>query len=173
MTTKERSMSRFTFEQADHRHQSAVPPDASVLRAVGVVILLAIGAMHFLQIVTTFQATPMLGVAYLGLIGACLVAAGALVTAPGQRTWAAGGAVCLAALVGYAFTRIISTPFDNQDVGNWACMLGLAALFVEGAMVALSVYALAIGSRKTVSAALVATARSDHRPESAARARAS
>src|SRR5579862_9505310 len=117
-------MSQFRFEQPDRRLRPAVVPDPSVLRAVGVVTLIAIGAMHFLQIVTTFQATPLLGVAYVALIGACLVAAGALIAAPGQRTWAAGGAVCLAALVGYAFTRVISTPLDNQDLGNWACMLG-------------------------------------------------
>jgi hypothetical protein len=165
-------MSRVRFEQPDRRHQSAVSPEVSVLRAVGVVILIAIGAMHFLQIVPTFQATPILGVAYVALISACLAAAGALMTAPGQRTWAAGGAVCLAALVGYAFTRLISTPLDNQDVGNWACMLGLAALFVEGAMVALSTYALAIESPKTTHPALL-PARSGHRPEPGARARAS
>jgi hypothetical protein len=173
MTTKEKSMSRFRFEQLDHRHQATVPPDATVLRAVGIVILIGIGAMHFLQIVTTFQATPMLGGAYVALIGACLAAAGALMIAPGWRAWAAGGAVCLAALVGYAFTRLISTPFDNQDVGNWACMLGLAALFVEGAMVALSSYALAIASPKTTRAALAPAVRSGRRPEPGERARAS
>ena len=129
--------------------------------------------MHFLQIVTTFQATPMLGVAYVALIGACLAAAGALMIAPGQRAWAAGGAVCLAALMGYAFTRLLSTPFDNQDVGNWACMLGLAAVFVEGAMVALSAYALVIGTPKTTRAALVPAARSGHRREAGPSARAS
>jgi hypothetical protein len=52
----------------------------------------------------------------------------------------ASAAVCGAAIVGYAFTRITSTPLDSQDVGNWACMLGLAALFVETTLLALSAY---------------------------------
>lgn len=74
--------------------------DAAMLRAVGVVILVAVGAMHFLQIVPTFEATPALGVAYVGLIGACLAAASGLVAAPGRTTWVAAGAVCAAALAG-------------------------------------------------------------------------
>ena len=47
--------------------------------------------------------------------------------------------------LGYAFTRILSTPLDNQDVGNWACTLGMAALFVEGLMVAIAAYAISLG----------------------------
>ena len=46
--------------------------------------------------------------------------------------------------VGYSFTRMLSTPLDNQDVGNWACTLGLAALFVEGLMVAVAAYAVSL-----------------------------
>ena len=39
------------------------------------------------------------------------------------------------------FTRTFSTPLDNQDAGNWSCMLGLAALFVETSLLAFSAYA--------------------------------
>jgi hypothetical protein len=46
------------------------------------------------------------------------------------------------ALVGYAFTRVVATPLDNQDVGNWACTLGMAALVVEGLLVTLSAHAI-------------------------------
>ena len=113
-----------------------------VVRATAVLSLLAIGAIHFLQIVATFEATPLLGVTYLLLIGACMVVAARLSLHGGdQLTWMASAAVCAAAIVGYSFTRITSTPLDNQDVGNWACMLGLAALFVETTLLALSAYA--------------------------------
>jgi hypothetical protein len=117
-----------------------------MLRAIGVVTLVGIGAMHFLQIVPTFEATPALGVAYGMFIAACLGVAAWLVTADDRDAWVAAALVCVAALIGYAFTRVLSTPFDNQDVGNWACMLGLAALFVESTMVALSIYALRAGT---------------------------
>jgi hypothetical protein len=35
------------------------------------------------------------------------------------------------------------TPLDSQDVGNWSCMLGLAALFVESSLLVTSLHALA------------------------------
>jgi hypothetical protein len=114
-----------------------------MLRAIGVITLVGIAAMHFLQIVATLEVIPMLGAAYLVFIAACLVVAGRLVTTGDGGAWIAAGGVSAAALAGYAFTRVLSTPFDNQDVGNWACMLGLAALFVESLMLVLSAYALA------------------------------
>jgi hypothetical protein len=36
----------------------------------------------------------------------------------------------------------VGTPLDNQDVGNWSCMPGLGALFVETSLLAFSGYAL-------------------------------
>lgn len=50
-------------------------------------------------------------------------------------------------MVAYAFTRVVSTPLDNQDVGNWACTLGMAALFLEVTLAALNAYAIATRSR--------------------------
>jgi hypothetical protein len=108
------------------------PADRAVPRAIGGITLVGIGAMHFLQIVPTFDATP-------------LLVAARLVTRDDLRTWVAAGVVCVAALGGYAFTRLLSTSFDNQDVGNWSCMLGMAAIFVEGFMVALSAHVLRLG----------------------------
>jgi hypothetical protein len=112
-----------------------------VLQATGVLSLLAIGAIHFLQIVPTTENTPLLGVSFLFLIAACLGVAARLATHSDQRTWIASAVVCVAAIGGYAFTRTFSTPLDNQDAGNWSCMLGLAALFVETTLLALSAYA--------------------------------
>ena len=119
----------------------SVNTNEAVLRATGVLSLLAIGAIHFLQIVPTTEATPLLGVSFLFLIGACLVVAARLATRDDHRTWTASALVCVAAIGGYLFTRLFSTPLDNQDAGNWSCMLGLAALFVETTLLAFSVYA--------------------------------
>jgi hypothetical protein len=117
-----------------------------VLRGAAVVILFGIAVMHFAQIVVTFQGTPLLGAAYLVLIAACVAAAGLLVTRGDRRAWTSAGVIGVAAIAGYLVTRIMSTPLDNQDVGNWSCMLGLAALFVEAALVAFSGYAMAAES---------------------------
>ena len=48
----------------------------------------------------------------------------------------------MGAIAGYAFTRVVSTPLDNADVGNWSCMLGMAALYVEGLLVLISGFAM-------------------------------
>ena len=127
--------------RADMRESNHYVADPSTLRATGVVALLAIGTIHFLQIVPTFQETPLLGLAYLALIAASVIVAAWLVVANDARAWAAAGLISAAVLVGYAFTRLVGTTFDNQDVGNWSCMLGLASLFVEAALLALSGYA--------------------------------
>src|ERR1700682_2708561 len=105
--------------------------DDAMLRAMGALVLLGIGAIHFLQIVSTFQGTPLLGAAYLFLIAASLAVAAGLVARGDSLSWRAAGVVSASAIGVYIFTRLLSTPLDNQDVGNWACMLGLAALFVE------------------------------------------
>src|ERR1700678_2521471 len=54
---------RSTGPQAMHANDA-------VLRGIGVVSLLAIGAIHFLQIVPTTEQTPWLGVSFLFLIAA-------------------------------------------------------------------------------------------------------
>lgn len=130
---------------AVRRQRSTTPQSAdandAVLRASGVLSLLAIGAIHFLQIVPTTESTPLLGVSFLFLIAASLAVAARLATRGGARAWLASALVCAAAIGGYLFTRTFSTPLDNQDAGNWSCMLGLAALFVETTLLAFSVYA--------------------------------
>jgi hypothetical protein len=121
------------------------PNDDAMLRAVGVVALVAVAALHGEQIPTVFQGTPWLGLGYVVFIAACLVAAGALIVFGDRRSWMAAAAVAAMAIASYTFTRIVSTPVDNQDVGNWACALGASSLFVEATLLALSAYALRRG----------------------------
>jgi hypothetical protein len=123
------------------RRPTSQPPvnsNDSVLRATGVLSLLAIGAIHFLQIVQTTEQTPLLGVAFMLLVVGCLAVAARLAIRGDLRTWLASAAISAAAIAGYAFTRTFSTPLDNQDAGNWSCMLGLAALFIETTLLAFS-----------------------------------
>jgi hypothetical protein len=133
---------------ANKRKSNTFVADPTVLRATGVVALLAIGAIHFLQIVPTIEQTPLLGVGYVALIVASVMVAAWLAVANDARAWAAAGLLSAAVLVGYAFTRLVGTTFDNQDVGNWSCMLGLASIFVEGSLLALSGSALAFTKSK-------------------------
>ena len=86
-----------------HRSTGPLPTNSNdaVLRATGVLSLLAIGTIHFLQIVPTTEATPLLGVSFLILIAACLAVAGRLANHNDHRTWTASAVVCAAAIGGY------------------------------------------------------------------------
>jgi hypothetical protein len=119
---------------------------AVILRAMGIVLLMSIAVIHIVQLVPTFQQMPVLGVAFVFLIAAA-VAVGARLVKGHQsavQLWLPVAGLGASAIVGYAFTRVLSTPLDRQDVGNWACTLGLAALFVEGVVVAVAAYAISL-----------------------------
>jgi uncharacterized membrane protein YeiB len=121
----------------------------AVMRATALLALMGIAVIHLVQLVPTFEQTPLLGGAFVALIAGTLVVGAQLVNpklSP-TRLWLPALALGAASLGGYVFTRVVSTPLDNQDVGNWACMLGLAALFVEGTLVALSAYAISVTSQ--------------------------
>jgi hypothetical protein len=121
----------------------------AMLRGIGIVMLLGIAVIHVVQLVPTFEQMPLLGVAYIMLIiGAAAVGMHLVRGATTSvHQWLPVAGLGLAVIGGYAFTRMFSTPLDNQDVGNWACTLGMAALFVEGSLVAIAVYAIAHGRR--------------------------
>jgi hypothetical protein len=120
------------------------------MRATGLLALMGIAVIHLVQLVPTFEATPLLGVAFVALIIGTLVLGARLLNfnVSGTRLWLPIAALGLSAIAGYAFTRVVSTPLDNQDVNNWSCTLGMAALFVEGTLVALSAYAMSALPRR-------------------------
>jgi hypothetical protein len=53
--------------------------------------------------------------------------------------WAAGVLLGIAPFVSYITSRTVGLPGDSGDVGNWGDWLGTLSLFVEAAMVTLSV----------------------------------
>jgi len=152
--------------QATNRRESKQDVvDPTILRATGVGALLGIGVIHFVQIVPTLQQTPLLGLGYVALIAASVVVAAWLTVANDIRAWAAAGLLSVAVLVGYAFTRLVGTTFDNQDVGNWSCTLGLASIFVEGSLLVLSASALGLAKSTVTQRSLVVPTRAPRRHE--------
>jgi hypothetical protein len=113
-----------------------------LLRPVAVIGLLGIALIHFLDIFGTFAETAYLGVAYLALIGACVVATGMLMGGSARRGWRLAVAASGATLAGYVLSRTIGLPAATGNIGNWTEPLGLASMFVEGAVVAMGAYAL-------------------------------
>jgi hypothetical protein len=133
------------------------------MRATGILALMGIAVIHLVQLVPTFQATPLLGAAFLILIAAALAVGARLIRSKlsHAQLWLPVTALGMAAIGGYVFTRVLSTPLDNQDVGNWACMLGIAALFVEGMLVALSAYAISLAPKHLAATTGAETTHSD------------
>ena len=114
-----------------------------VTRSVAAVGLAGIALIHLLDSLGKFQETPYMGWMYLGLMLSCLAVAAVLIHANLREAWLATLVLPASAIVGFTLTRTVGLPQAHGDIGNWSEPLGLAALFVEGALIALSAYALA------------------------------
>jgi hypothetical protein len=123
----------------DLRHVAA----ELVARAAAVVGLAGIALIHLLDSLSKFNETPYMGWMYVGLMLACLAIAGTLVRGHTREAWLAALVLPATAIVGFVLTRTTGLPQAHGDVGNWSEPLGLAALFVEGAVIAVAGYALA------------------------------
>jgi len=138
-------------QTAEPGHVASHVATSTILRSTAVVLLMSVAVIHIVQLVPTFKATPALGVTFVLLIAGAVVVGGWLVKE--RRTafhlWLPVAGLGMAALVGYGFTRLFSSPLDRVDVGNWSCELGMAALFVEAILVAIAFYAIALRPRST------------------------
>src|SRR3954470_2856517 len=114
-----------------------------VARAAAVVGLAGIALIHLLDAIGKFQETPYMGWMYVGLMLACLALAATLIRANLREAWLAAIALPTSAIAGYTLTRTVGLPQAHGDIGNWSEPLGLAALFVEAAVIAVAAYALA------------------------------
>jgi hypothetical protein len=114
---------------------------ASVLTIAG---LAGIGLIHLLDSVETFHETRWLFWAYMALMAASVLVAGALLHHPAPRWFGAAAALALATMVGYVLSRTTGLPGSDDDIGNWTDGLGLASLWVEGAVALAGGYGLAM-----------------------------
>jgi hypothetical protein len=137
----------------------AHPAHEPTARAVGVVGFGAVALVHVLDLPSKLHETPYLGVAYQQLIAGMLYASFELIRGNTHRGWVVGGAIATLTFAGYAVNRTWGLPGAMDDVGNWLEPLGLASLFVEGAVALLAAWAVTAvaGSRST-------SVRADRRP---------
>src|SRR5205823_4849655 len=105
--------------------------------AVGVLGLAAVAIVHLVQVADTFDESPSLAVAFILLSVACLALAALLLHRPTRAVWIQVGVLNAMIIAGYIVTRVVSTGFDDDDVGNWSETLGVAALLTEGLLVLL------------------------------------
>jgi hypothetical protein len=118
-------------------------PHRVIARAAAVIGLLGVALIHLLDLQSKFEETPYLGVLYLALIAGSLATAAALVHRDERKAWIAAAVLSGLTIAGYAINRTVGMPSATEDIGNWLEPLGLASLFVESIVCAVSVYALA------------------------------
>ena len=106
----------------------------SVSRAVGAVGLFGIALIHFIDLFDKFKETPYIAALYVALIAGCLVAARRLILIGDSTAWLLAGGLAALTLLAYTVSRSIGLPASTDDIGNWTEPLGLASLFVEGAI---------------------------------------
>jgi hypothetical protein len=107
-------------------------------RATVAVGLAGIGLIHLLDSIGKYSETRYLFWMYVALIvGSLATAAGVLFSR--ARIWfVAAGVLAASALIGFVLSRTTGLPNASDDIGNWTEPLGLASLFVEGAVLAVS-----------------------------------
>ena len=129
------------LDRLDRPSRPQPAPDADVItRAVAVSALAALAVIHVVDLPGTLGPDRLVGIGYLGIIAAAIVAGGVMIARSHWLAWAAAGGLAVAAMAGYVLTRSLAGGFlgDHGDVGNWRCPLGIAALSVEALIILLA-----------------------------------
>lgn len=118
-----------------------------VSRGVGAIGVAGIGLIHLLDAPGKFSETPYMFWMYIGLMLGTIAIAGELIRTGSRLAWGAAGALAASAAAGFILTRTTGLPQAHHDTGNWTEPLGLASLWVEGCVIALSTAVLAAGAK--------------------------
>jgi hypothetical protein len=125
----------------DRLGRSQPAPDTDMIaRAVAAPALAALAVIHIVDLPGTLGPDRLVGIGYLGIIAAAIVAGAAMIARSHWLAWAAAGGLAAAAMAGYVLTRSLPGGFlgDHGDIGNWRCPLGIAALSVEALIILLA-----------------------------------
>ena len=114
-----------------------------VARAAAVVGLAGVAVIHLLDSIGKFHETPYMGWLYIGLMLGCILTGAALLAGNFREAWIAAVILPLGAIIGFVLTRTTGLPQAKGDIGNWTEPLGLAALFTEGVLITVGLYAIA------------------------------
>ena len=128
----------------------SAPINESTARLLGITAVLGIAVIHILDAAGTYHSTRWIFWAYMALIVAAVPIALILLHSRSPLVvWGTAAAFAAGPLAAYLWSRSVGLPGDAGDIGNWLCTLGMAALFVETALVALSATRLVV-SRSVV-----------------------
>jgi len=128
------------------------------VRFAGAMLALAVAAVHVADQggVTSLTSPAWIGWGYRVIeVGGVLTALALLLPRPARFAqawagWAAGVLLGAGPFIAYILSRTVGVPGDPGDVGNWGYWTGTVSLFVEAALVMLSVSMLPAPSRVAV-----------------------
>ena len=137
------------------QHATDTPPDLTTAvrdmatRATVAVGLLGVGLIHVIDSVGTYTETPYLFWMYMGLILSSIAIAGALLFTRSRLAMPAAIGLVASALAGFILDRTTGLPNASGDIGNWTEPIGLANMFVEGAILFVAIPAQLLAKRVT------------------------
>jgi hypothetical protein len=136
-------MTSFAAPTTSRIESTTVPFHADgAMRGAGVLGLLGIGLIHFIDFWGKWDETKYVAVLYLALIAGTLLASALLLGGRSKDGWRLALLLSVATIIGYSVSRTWGLPASDDDIGNWLEDLGVASLFVEGVVVLLSAWAL-------------------------------
>ena len=117
------------------------------VRAVGALLALAVAAVHIADQggITAFNSPDWIGWGYRVIeVGGVLTALTLVLPrprwlGPAWLGWAAGVLLGAGPFVAYILSRSVGVPGDPGDVGNWGYWVGTVSLFIEAALIMLSI----------------------------------
>ena len=119
-------------------------------RATVAVGLAGIALIHLLDSIGKWSETRYMFWMYVALMVGALATAGAVLLSRHRIVWLAAAAGAASALIGFVVDRTVGLPNATGDIGNWTEPLGLASMFVEAAVIAVSLAGFALSSRVAV-----------------------
>jgi hypothetical protein len=127
--------------------QPAAPVSEQAARLLAVVGLAGIAVIHVLDAPDTFDGVKYIFWLYIAIIVGAIPFSLLLLQWSSRLAWVGAALLAAGPLLGYLLTRSVGLPGDSGDIGNWLDSLGLASMFVEAAVLSLSLARLGLGSR--------------------------
>jgi hypothetical protein len=127
--------------------RAAVPVSEQAARLLGILGMAAIAVIHILDAPGTFEGVKYIFWLYIAIIVGAIPFSILLLQWPSRLAWIGPALLAAGPLIGFLLTRSIGLPGDSDDIGNWLESLGLASMFVEVAVLSLSLVRLGVGRR--------------------------
>ena len=137
------------------------PGPEVAIRVVGALLALAVTAVHVADQggVSAFNSPDWIGWGYrLIEVGGLLTALVLLLPRSAWLGWAAGLVLGAGPFLAYLASRTVGVPGDPGDVGNWGYWVGTVSLFIEAALIVLSVGMLLASRRQPAPVAILTNA---------------